>query len=298
MRRAIFLAQLFFTLTLLSFAYISHAYTSPGKPQGFVNDYAKVISTPVLSELKSILSNYNSSTTVQIAVVTINSLGNETVESYAVKLFEEWKIGVGGKNNGVLLLISIADKEIKIEVGYGLEGVLTDSQSNRIIQNIILPEFKKGDYSSGILSGTKAIISVIDGGTNYSPGTVVNQVNTKAENGKWDFIFKYGFFVFIFVASVLGSTKSWWLGGVAGGIIGIIIGIIYGSIITGLLAIVGLTVLGLLLDFIVSKNAGKGGPGGSFWGGFGGTGGGGFGGGGFGGFGGGSSGGGGASGRW
>ncbi len=263
---------------------MAYAFTSPGKPQGFVNDYANLLSKEQKANLETTLSDFNKTTTVQITVVTIPDLVDETIESYAVKLFEEWGIGDKNKDNGVLFVTALNDRKTRIEVGYGLEGVLTDAQSNGIIQKIVLPEFRNNDYEKGIVDGTQAIISVVKSEADYS-----TPVSSRAS---WDFIYNYGFIAFIILASVLGRSKSWWLGGVFGGIAGIVIGIIYGFFFVGIIAIPILILTGLLFDFIVSKG---GGHGGGFWGGgFGGR----SGGGGFGGFSGGSSGGGGSSGSW
>ncbi len=284
MKRAFLLATtLFFASTVFVLA-----YTSPGKPQGFVNDYAETISPSIQAQLEQQLSAFSKETTIQIAVVTVPTLGDEVIEMYAVKLFEEWGIGGSEKDNGVLFLIAPNDREVRIEVGYGLEGVLTDAQSNGVIQKIIIPAFREGKMEEGIVSGTQAIIDVTKSEADYSA-----EPETSTASGILYFLQHYGFVIFIVLASVLGSTKSWWLGGVVGGIAGIVIGFIYGFLFTGILSIIGLTVLGLIIDFLFSKG---GGSGGGFMGGFGGRGGGS--GGGFGGFGGGMSGGGGSSGRW
>jgi uncharacterized protein len=238
MKRAIFLA----VIISFSFANIANAFTSPGKPQGFVNDYANLLSKEQKANLETTLSDFNKTTTIQITVVTIPDLVDETIESYAVKLFEEWGIGDKDKDNGVLFVTALNDRKTRIEVGYGLEGVLTDSQSIGIIQKIVLPEFRNDNYEKGIVNGTQAIISVVKSEADYS---------TPASSGSsWNFIYNYGFIAFIILASILGRSKSWWLGGVFGGIAGIVIGIIYGFFFVGIVAIPILILIGL---FFVSK---------------------------------------------
>ena len=259
------------------------SYTSPGQPTGFVNDFANIISPTIQADLESRLSQSG----LEIAVVTVPNLGDETIETYAVKLFEEWGIGDEEKDNGVLFLIAPQERQVRIEVGYGLEGVLTDAQSNGIIQKIVIPEFKNENLEAGIVKGAGAIIAVVASEADYS------QVEQKKPVSGSIFIFIW--LALAILVNVFRRTKSWWLGGVMGGVGGIIIGFIFGFIFTGIISIIGLTFLGLLFDYIVSKHGGKGGPGG-FFGGFGGGHGGS--GGGFGGFGGGMSGGGGSSGRW
>lgn len=277
MKRVGFLATLIFIIPTILFG-----YTSPGKPQGFVNDFAHILSPETVTSVNQSLTDFSNQTTIQVVVVTIPELKDEVIETYAVKLFEDWKMGDKEKDNGVLLLIAPNEKKVRIEVGYGLEGVLTDAQSYGIIQDVILPEFKTSNYDAGVSSGVNAIMSVVKSEADYSQST------QGQSNRDWGNLIFVGFVV---LASILGSTKSWWFGGVVGGIFGIIIGFIYGFVFAGILSIIGLTLFGLLLDFILSKGGGRGGP----WiGGMGG----GSGGGGFGGFGGGSSGGGGASGSW
>ena len=281
MKRVFFLAL---TIFFLSNTLVS-AYTSPGKPQGFVNDFARILSIENRNSLNQALTNFASKTSIQMVVVTVPTLGDETVEMYAAKLVEDWKIGKAGKDNGVLLLVAPVEKRVKIEVGYGLEGTLTDAQSAGIIRNIILPNFKSGNLEQGIIDGTNAILNVVVSEADYSASD-----SSKSSSGLWYFLQHFGFIILIIVGSILGRTKSWWLGGVIGFAAGIVIGIIYGFVYAGIMYTIGLTVLGLMVDFMASK----GGGGGGFWGGgFGGGSGGGFG-----GFGGGRSGGGGASGSW
>lgn len=282
---------------LMLFPLFSLAYTSPGKPTGLVNDFAGIISPETKLNIENKISSYESSTGNQIVIVTIRSLGDETIDSYAVKLFEDWGIGQKGKDNGVLLLVSLDDRKMRIEVGYGLEPFLTDAQATTIKTKILTPAFQKGDYSLGIDKATDAMISVLGGNTEVL-NNQNNSSNGESRMGTWIYI---GIFIFLWLVSILGRSKSWWLGGVLGAIAGIIITIFFVTIVTGVFLTIILTLFGLLFDFVVSKtyvsSISRGGrP--PWWigGGFGG---GGFGGhGGFGGFGGGMSGGGGSSGGW
>src|SRR3989344_3919031 len=100
---------------------------------------------------------FEASTTNEIAVVTINSLGGDTIENYAVKLFEDWKIGKERDDNGILLLIAKNDRKVRIEVGYGLEGAVPDAISNQIIQKEIVPHFKNNDFAGGIFDGVDSL---------------------------------------------------------------------------------------------------------------------------------------------
>lgn len=288
-----------FLVALATIPIVVSAYTNPGTPRGFVNDFAGMLQPQEKAQLEQKISAFASSTSNEIAVVTIPTLGGDTVENFAVKLFEEWKIGKTKKDNGILLLIARDEHKIRIEVGYGLEGALTDAQSYWIIKNELTPNFKVGNYYVGIDAATDKIIDATKG--EYVPSSSPQQ--EKAVN----ILFEYWYFiplVFVWLASILGRSKSWWAGGVLGGIAGVIIGLIKGFLLTGVIALGVLIPLGFIFDYFVSKSYDKYKSGGGippWWlggggGGFGGGSGSGFGG--FGGFGGGRSGGGGSSGDW
>jgi uncharacterized protein len=293
-----------FILAALFLPLVAFAYFNPGKPAGFVNDYAGVLSGEQKQLLETKLAAFEKETSNEIAVATIMSLQGDTIENFAVQLFKDWGIGKKNNDNGVLLLIAKDDRQMRIEVGYGLEGALTDAQSYQIINDDLTPAFRQGDYYGGINKATDDIIAATKGEYASNSGAAPDGilVGMEAVVGR---IFGLGWFVlfvFIFLASVLGRSKSWWLGGVLGGILGTAISILAGLVFTGLIALAVFVPLGLIFDFIVSRAYEKGKAAGHipWWiggrGPRGGSGGGGFGG--FGGFGGGRSGGGGASGSW
>lgn len=270
-------------------------YQSPGDPTGFVNDFALMLGETERSTLEQKLSTYATQTKNEVVVVTVQNLGGDTIENFTEKLLKEWGIGKEKEDNGVLLLISKEDREMRIEVGYGLEGDLTDIFASRLIRETLTPAFKKGEFFNGIDTATTQIMQTLGGETVEFQDESSSYSTKISDYG--NFIF-FAFFVFIsFLSSILGRSKSWW----AGGVVGLIIAIILGFVFTLFLAIISAVILiplGLLFDYIVSKKY-KESTGNNrrppWW-----IGGGGFGGGGrgFGGFGGGMSGGGGASGRW
>jgi len=292
-KKILAVALLLWTSVPLSGTLVAFAYTNPGSPTGFVNDFAEMLTKSERQTLETKLSDFERSSSNEISVVIIPSLQGDTIENFAVKLFEEWKIGKEKNDNGVLLLISRNDREVRIEVGYGLEGAVTDAQSYWIIQNVIIPTFREGRYYEGIAGAVNVLIPATQGEyvtEGASPPTRINLENV------W-FLF---FIIPMWLASILARSKSWWAGGVVGGIVGIILSFFFGFLFFGLTATAFLVIFGLFFDFIVSrsyeknKSLGKRPP---WWiggGGFGS----GHGGGGFGGFGGGMSGGGGASGKW
>ncbi len=128
-----------------------------------VNDYAEMLSPATRQQLESVLTALEKSDSTQLAVLTIPSLEGENLEEFSLKVVEKWKLGQKGLDNGVLLLIAKNDRKLRIEVGYGLEGVLTDLTSGRIIRDIITPQFRNGNFDQGVINGVSAIISVIRG---------------------------------------------------------------------------------------------------------------------------------------
>ena len=130
---------------------------------GRVVDQARVLSQSTKDELETLLATHENNTTNQVVVVTIESLGNAQIEEYSIELARHWGIGQKGKDNGVVLVVAPNDKQVRIEVGYGLEGTLTDALSSSIINYYIIPEFKKGDIQNGINIGIQKIIALLDG---------------------------------------------------------------------------------------------------------------------------------------
>lgn len=291
-------------LSLMPF--LAFAYVSPGRPTGFINDYAVLLTDSQRLAIEEKLNRFSNETTNEIVVVTLPDLGGDTVENFAVRLFEEWGIGKAKKDNGTLLLISRGDRQIRIEVGYGLEGILTDAQSFRIIDNVIKPAFLENKYYEGINGALDQIIAAVQQETPLSQDRQNLPINLETLSFFGFLVLFFVVFFIRFLALLFGSSESWWAGGVVGGIAGLILGILAESIIMFIFAFPILIVAGLVFDFMVSRSylraRSKGKfpwwwlGGGGFGGGSGGRGGGGFGG--FGGFGGGRSGGGGASGRW
>ncbi|MFA6232659.1 MAG: TPM domain-containing protein [Bacteroidota bacterium] len=130
---------------------------------GHINDNAKMLSASAVTELETALAAYEDSTGNQIVLLTIPSLDGESLEEYSLRVVETWKLGQKGTDNGVLLLIARDDRKIRIEVGYGLEASLTDAMTSYVINTIITPEFKQGNFEKGISDGLTSIIQIADG---------------------------------------------------------------------------------------------------------------------------------------
>jgi uncharacterized protein len=129
----------------------------------WVHDEAGVLDPATRQELEYALKAERDSTSNQIAVLIIPSLEGDDIDLYANRVFREWKLGTADKDNGVLFLIAINDRKMRIEVGFGLEGVLTDALSSRINRNEVAPYFRQGNYNDGIKAGVLAVIKSIKG---------------------------------------------------------------------------------------------------------------------------------------
>jgi len=130
---------------------------------GRVVDDAGMIDAGTEATLTRKLADFEAKGSDQIVVATVPSLGGEDIESYTNRLFRAWGLGQAGENNGVLLLISRDDRKMRIEVGYGLEGTLTDLHSKLIIENDLVPAFRAGDFSGGISKAVDDIVMVLEG---------------------------------------------------------------------------------------------------------------------------------------
>jgi uncharacterized protein len=259
-----------------------------------VTDQTGTLSASERQALEAKLRDWEGRTTNQLAVLIVPTTAPEPIEQYTLRVAEAWKIGQKGKDNGVILLVAKNDKRIRIEVGYGLEGVLTDVTSRRIIAENIAPEFSKGNFAAGINAGVDRIIEVVNAG---EPLPALTPQRKTAPPRHFDF--GTMLIVLLVAVPILGSVLRSVFGKVGGsllggGIVGAIAWFVASSLlIAGVAAIIGFIVM------LFSGISGRGGPGIFIPGG----GGGGFGGGGFGGGGGfsgggGSFGGGGASGGW
>lgn len=245
--KLLFLPLLFLFLLLVPKIYAS---IIPA-PTGFVNDFAGVLTADQKTTLDNSLKNYEQQTGNEIAVALVKSLNGDSIEEFSVKTFEEWKIGKKNKDNGVLFLAAIDDKKMRIEVGYGAEPYITDSEAGDIIRNTMAPKFQQKDYYGGLSLG----ITEIEKQLSSTPSSASsNNMRTKIPN---DVVFWVVITAFIYLCSFMARTKSIWLGGLLGIVIGVILGFVFVSLITGFILTVILGLLGLLLDFVLSKNYDK-----------------------------------------
>jgi uncharacterized protein len=149
-------------LLLVFLTTLGFAQDFPAKPSKLVNDYTGSLSAAQIQHLEDKLVAFDDSTSIQIAIAVIKSVGEYDINEYALELGRHWGVG-SKKNTGVMILVALGDRKVSIQSGYGLEGALPDVYAKRIIENDIKPYFKAGDYYSGLESGTNAIISYTKG---------------------------------------------------------------------------------------------------------------------------------------
>ena len=155
--------QLLVSLLVLLLTGTTAAALNIPKPTGYVNDNGQLLSQTVKLKLEQFLRDFEKSDSTQITILTIPTLDGEALDDYSLRVFENWKIGQKGKDNGALLLIAKAERKVRIEVGYGLEGRLTDLLAGRIIDNEISPKFKQGDFDGGVVSGIIGMAEAVRG---------------------------------------------------------------------------------------------------------------------------------------
>lgn len=262
-------------------------------PDGYVTDTAEMISPGLEAELETLIGSLDAKTTAQIAVVTVPTTEPDSIEQYAVDLFEKWGIGNKEKDNGVLLLLApknSGNRRVRIEVGYGLEGALNDAAAGRIIRDVMAPHCKADEFDRCVAAGAVAIISAVAGEYKYkldknmqlvpADGSTPPAAEPGAASGKTNGQpFRYDGTA---ASSRTGIPRT------PAGIIKKLLSNIVGVIVVILMIILFITNPRLFFLLLLTSGRGGGWSGGDR-GGFGG---------GFGGFGGGGSGGGGASGGW
>jgi uncharacterized protein len=229
----------------------AHAFAVPTY-EGFVNDYAEILSERVETQLEDQLTTTaEASDGAEVAVATIKSLGGDNIENVAQEFFDTWKIGKKHLDNGVLLLVAVDERKLRIQTGYGSESVITDAEAGRIIRNVITPEFKNGDYEAGIIQGVAAIEQQFIESPGFAPGIDPINKNPDLLDNLFDQFFKAFMSIFVGIFGVylfawMGRSKAWWPGGV--------VGLIFGSLTSNLVAGIFFGVIGLILDYLLSKN--------------------------------------------
>lgn len=258
-----------------------------------VTDLTGTLGADQKAGLEQKLAAFEARKGAQVVVLLLPSTQPETIEQFGIRLFDAWKVGRKGVDDGAMLIVAKDDRRLRIEVGYGLEGALNDATAKRIIAETITPRFKAGDLPGGVEAGVDAILKVVDGEALPAPATKASRASGLADGGGTMSLgdIPEGVFFAVLIAAVIGGSLlrrlfgnllgSAVVGGLTGGLgwllVGGLTGIVGGFVVGIFLAFFGLD---LVLSGILSGGRGGGGSGGGFGGG------------------GGSGGGGGASGSW
>jgi uncharacterized protein len=213
-------------------------------------DQTGTLSEQQITDLAAKIKSGRAEKDYQLGILLISTLEGRDIESYSIDVARAWGIGDADKDNGVLLIIAKDDRKLRLEVGNGLEGDITDLESGHIIRDVIAPKFKTGDYYGGISDGVTRVQAAVETDLDVSP-------TTQSDNGLGVFLFQGGIILtvgFLWLVSILARTKSWWAGGVIGAIIGLIVAVFAGWALWAF-ALLGLLFFsGLALDWGVSRN--------------------------------------------
>lgn len=182
---------------LFTFLFSVAAFAAPNFPalSGRVVDEAHVLSSGTATALDQMLADYERGTTNQVVIVILPSLQGYSIGDFGYQLGRHWGIGQKGKDNGALLIVAPKERQVRVEVGYGLEPILTDAASSVIINSIMLPTFKAGKIDKAVLDGTKAILSVLGG-----KGVALEEMPGEQVSGFEQFLLLAFFVLFIWMA--------------------------------------------------------------------------------------------------
>jgi uncharacterized protein len=178
---------------------------------GRVVDDAGILDAATIQSLTAMLEKHEQATGEQVVVVTLKSLGGFAIEDYGYQLGRHWGIGQKGKNTGAMLIVVPSEHKVRIEVGYGLEGQLTDAISRTIIEGDIVPNFRRGDFDAGVLAGTESILSVLGGGS--VTGTHVETTSAGLASNWFFPLAVMVFFIFMFLRNLFGSRYGYYRSG-------------------------------------------------------------------------------------
>jgi uncharacterized protein len=219
--------------------------------KGRVNDYGGILSAEAERRIESVLKQLEDADSTQVVVLTVPALDGDSIEDFSIRVAERWLIGRKGFDNGVILVVARDDRKVRIEVGYGLEGRLTDLMSGRIIRDRIVPEFRAGRFDQGVLNGVVAIAEIVRG--EYQAPAPPPPAASSPDDLVPFLVF------FVFIVAMLGRVSRA-LGTVAGGFFAPFLGhMAYAPGPLGLLALGG---LGLVAGWVLAAIAGAAGLGG------------------------------------
>lgn len=193
--------------------------------QGRVNDLAGLLDMETRDRMEMLLADLEERTAgAQLAVLTLNSLEGEELSDFSYRVASAWKLGQEGQDNGALLLVALAERKVRIEVGYGLEERLTDAKSSLIINREIIPRFKKGEYAAGIEAGVGVMVDVVSGDNDITEEELrrYREKKEKEKKGGIPVGLIIAFWILVFILRGRGGRGSgtFWSGGIGGGFSG------------------------------------------------------------------------------
>ena len=175
------------------------------RPAGYVNDYAHLISPQRYQQIESACASIEKSTGVEIAVVTIDSLGGSSIEREGDRYLMGWGVGKKGQNNGVVIIVAKKERQVRIETGYAIEEVLPDGKTGAIIRYDMIPYFKQGDYGAGLYAAVYKIGKIVG-------GEVVNYPQERGHQNNWGGLIYFIFFIVFILSSFIGRRRGRGLG--------------------------------------------------------------------------------------
>lgn len=216
-------------------------------------DQTGTLSTAQVQQLASQISKSRQEKSFQIGVLIIPTLGtDEYLEGYGIKVARTWGIGEKDTSNGALILVVKNDRKMRIEVGRGLEGDLTDLRASRIVRDVMRPAFQKNDFYAGISGAVESIELAVS----QKADPALSSDSSSSSDG-WDVVWTFliiGSILLSWLGATLGRSKSWWAGGVIGAGIGLVVMIMFSWAVWTFLVALFTAGGGLLLDFLVSRN--------------------------------------------
>ncbi len=267
-----------FLALLMCWAFAAHADVAVPPLSGRVVDQTGTLSSADISSLTQTLQSLEARKGSQVAVLIVPTTAPETIEQYSLRVAETWKVGRKKIDDGALLVVAKNDRKLRIEVGYGLEGALNDATAKRIIDEVITPRFRNGDFAGGISAGIERIVAVIDGEPLPAPAPQ----KSSGASSNFDPFNPFLLFAVFIVGGILRTTLGRLVGSVTtGGIVGalawFIAGSLAASVIVGVIAFIITMFGGMMSSFgggrgsysgsIGSSGGGFSGGGGSFGGG-------------------------------
>lgn len=228
----------------------------------YVSDYANVLTAEEVQSLTDRVLTFKQETSNEIAILIVPTTEPETIEEYGIHVADKWKIGKKDKDNGVLFTIAVEDHKMRLDIGRGLEGAIPDISTVKILNTYARPEFKQDNYYKGINDSLDVIEGAAKGEFNVADLSGSSSESRETDKNISFFIY-FAVIIFSLFIKYMASTKSWWLGGVVGAVAAFSISLLVSAgIIGALIFAVIFGAFGLLLDYIISGNAGgKGGSG-------------------------------------